>query len=74
MKILSAVKEIEGELVRFAGELVRIKSVSGKEGDLAKRIEAEMRVLGYDEVFIDSIGNVVGRIGNGGKSIMFDSP
>ena len=73
MKMLSAVKEIESDLIRFAQELVRIKSVSGKEGELAKRIEAEMCVLGYDEVFIDSIGNVVGRIGNVGKSIMFDS-
>jgi len=71
--VLSAAKEIESGLIRFAQELVRIKSISGKEGDLAKRIEAEMKKLGYDEVFIDSIGNVGGRIGNKGKSIMFDS-
>jgi putative selenium metabolism hydrolase len=63
----------EGGLIQFAQELVRIKSVSGKEGVLAKRIEAEMCKLGYDEVYIDSMGNVVGRIGGKGKSIMFDS-
>ena len=71
--LLSAAKEVENELIRFAQELVRIKSTSGKEGALAKHIEAEMVKLGFDEVFIDGIGNVVGRIGSGGKSIMFDS-
>ena len=29
--------------------------------------------LGYDEVKIDSMGNVIGRIGNGEKIVMFDS-
>ena len=72
-KLLSAAKEVENDLIRFAQELVRIKSTSGKEGALAKHIEAEMVKLGFDEVFIDGIGNVVGRIGNGSKSIMFDS-
>jgi putative selenium metabolism hydrolase len=32
-----------------------------------------MKALGYDEVIIDSMGNLVGRIGNGEKIIMFDS-
>ncbi len=32
-----------------------------------------MIALGYDEVTIDSMGNLVGRIGNGEKAIMFDS-
>jgi putative selenium metabolism hydrolase len=69
----SAAKEFEPDLIRFAQELVRIKSLSGSEGELAKRIEAEMIKLSYDEVFIDSIGNVVGRVGGAGKLIMFDS-
>ena len=32
-----------------------------------------MIALGYDEVTIDSMGNVVGKIGNGEKVIMLDS-
>ena len=71
--LLSVTKEVENELICFAQELVRIKSTSGKEGDLARHIEAEMKKLGYNEVFIDEIGNVVGRIGTGDRSIMFDS-
>ena len=32
-----------------------------------------MTALGYDEVIIDAMGNLVGRIGKGEKSILFDS-
>jgi putative selenium metabolism hydrolase len=32
-----------------------------------------MKALGYDEVIIDSMGNLLGRIGSGEKAILFDS-
>lgn len=65
--------DVEKELIEFTQSLVRIKSVSGQEEEIAKFIEKKMNALGYDEVIIDSMGNVVGRIGNGEKAIMFDS-
>lgn len=65
--------ELKKELVEFTQSLVRIKSLSGQEGEIIKFIEKKMNALGYDEVTIDSMGNLVGRIGNGGKAIMFDS-
>lgn len=40
---------------------------------MAELLKAEMLRVGFDEAFIDSTGNVVGRIGNGGKIIHFDS-
>lgn len=60
-------------LVEFARELVRTRSYSDQEGDLANLVAGKMRELGYDEVAIDSTGNVAGRIGNGPKCILFDS-
>lgn len=65
--------EIFKELIEFSQSLVRIKSFSGQEGDIARFIERRMIDLGYDQVIIDSMGNVLGRIGNGEKAIMFDS-
>ena len=65
--------ELEKELIEFAQDLVRIKSLSGQEGELIKFIDKRMIALGFDEVTIDSMGNVLGRIGNGKKSILFDS-
>jgi len=64
---------LENEVIEFAQNLVRIKSYSGHEEDVIKLIEQKMKTLGYDEVIIDAMGNLVGRIGNGEKVIMFDS-
>ncbi len=72
-KIALMMQEIAQDLVAFTQELVRIKSISGQEGEIAKFIRKKMKALGYDEVIIDSMGNVLGRIGNSGKAIMFDS-
>ena len=52
-------------LAEFAQRLVRIPSVSGQEGDLAKALAAELDVVGCDEVRIDELGNVIGRFGTG---------
>ena len=65
--------ELQKDLIEFTQNLVRIKSMSGQEGEVVKFIEEKMKALGYDEVIIDSMGNLVGRIGNGEKAIMFDS-
>jgi putative selenium metabolism hydrolase len=65
--------ETQRELVAFAQQLVRIKSLSGQEGEIQRFIESAMLALGYDEVVIDGMGNLLGRIGSGPKSILFDS-
>src|SRR5687768_10893092 len=65
--------EIQQELIEFTQSLIRIKSMSGQEEEIIRFIEKKMKALGYDEVVIDSMGNLLGRIGNGEKSILFDS-
>ncbi|HEU0296436.1 MAG TPA: YgeY family selenium metabolism-linked hydrolase [Anaerolineales bacterium] len=65
--------EVKQELIEFTQSLIRIKSMSGQEEEIIRFIEKKMKALGYDEVIIDSMGNVLGRIGNGKKSILFDS-
>lgn len=60
-------------LVEFAQSLVRIKSVSGQEDEIIRFAAQRMRDLGYDEVTIDSMGNLLGRMGSGDKAILFDS-
>ena len=61
------------ELVAFAQELIRIEGLSGQEEAVARAIAAKMEALGYDEVKIDRYGNVLGRMGNGDKKLLFDS-
>ena len=65
--------EIQQELIELAQSLIRIQSYSGQEEEIIRFIADKMKSLGYDEVLIDSMGNVLGRIGNGEKSVLFDS-
>ncbi|HNN14511.1 MAG TPA: YgeY family selenium metabolism-linked hydrolase [Anaerolineales bacterium] len=66
-------QEMQEELIEFAQALVRIKSYSGQEAEVIRFIERKMIALGFDEVKIDAMGNLLGRIGQGGPSILFDS-
>jgi putative selenium metabolism hydrolase len=65
--------ELQQELVDFTRDLIRIKSYSGQEEKIIRFIEQRMKDLGYDEVTVDAMGNVIGRIGNGETSVLFDS-
>lgn len=53
-------------------ELVKLKSLSTKEESVSNKIKEMMLDAGFDEVFIDGLGNVIGRIGNGKKKIAID--
>jgi len=52
--------------------LVKIKSVSTSEKAVAAELKRQMEEAGFDEVKIDGLGNVIGRIGNGKTSIALD--
>ncbi|MBR5329443.1 MAG: YgeY family selenium metabolism-linked hydrolase [Firmicutes bacterium] len=65
-------KELEDKLIDFAVRAVRTRSYSDEEGDFAKLIVNEMKEIGFDEAFIDSAGNAVGRVGDGPTVIHFD--
>ncbi len=61
-------------LIAFAQALVQRPSLSGEEGDVARRIAEEMTALGYDQVLTDDLGSVVGVIegAHPGKTILLD--
>lgn len=61
------------DLIKFVQKSVQTRSYTDEEGNFANLIKLEMEKLGFDQVFIDSTGNVVGKIGNGPKIIHFDS-
>ena len=59
-------------LVKFMQDIIRIPSLSSQEGPVIQRIKEEMERLGYDEVRVDPMGNLLGRIGSGPKIIALD--
>jgi putative selenium metabolism hydrolase len=52
--------------------LIKCKSLSTKEDKTVRELKYQMEEAGFDEVKIDGLGNVIGRIGNGKKIIAID--
>lgn len=69
---LAQARAVEGDLLRFMQDIIRIPSLSSQEGTVVQRIAAEMQALSFDEVTIDPMGNVIGRVGNGPRTIALD--
>jgi putative selenium metabolism hydrolase len=64
----------ERNLIAFLKDLVSIPSLSGDERQLAERVRAEMHSVGFNDVWIDRMGNVVGRLGAGkGPRLLLDA-
>jgi putative selenium metabolism hydrolase len=61
------------DIIQFMREICAIPSMDSQIGPVGERIAAEMRKLGYDEVRFDKMGNILGRIGTGEKTIVYDS-
>lgn len=76
-KIITKIREFSehytDESAQFLRDLIAIQSVSSQEGPVIIRIKDEMQKLGYDEIIIDPMGNILGRIGNGPRVIAFDA-
>lgn len=64
---------LQAEAVEFLRELIRIPSPSGGEARVVEAIGERMRGVGFDEVRIDRFGNVLGRIGDGARTVAFDA-
>jgi putative selenium metabolism hydrolase len=60
-------------MTQFLREMIAIPSESAEEKAVIDRIEAEMRETGFDEVKVDGLGNILGRIGNGKRVIAMDA-
>ena len=53
-------------------KLVQIKSTSMNEKEVQLELKRQMEEAGFDEVRIDGLGNVIGRIGNGKRILAID--
>ena len=71
--IREAAQRYEPQMTRFLRDLIAIPGESSGEGDVIRRIEKEMKAVGFDDVRIDPMGNILGRMGSGKKLIAFDA-
>lgn len=70
--IVARAKHYEGAMVDFLRRMVAIPSESTHEKPVIDLIASEMKKNGFDEVKIDALGNVLGRIGHGKRVIAID--
>ncbi|OFZ23260.1 MAG: selenium metabolism hydrolase [Bdellovibrionales bacterium RIFOXYA1_FULL_36_14] len=72
-KVMELSKKYEPDMVKFLRDMIRIPSESAKEREVIQRIKKEMEKVGFDEIRIDPMGNILGRVGKGKKIIAMDA-
>jgi len=74
--IIKKINELSVKYKDYTAEnlskLVQIKSLSMGEEKVQLELKRQMEEAGFDEVRIDGLGNVIGRIGNGKKILAID--
>ena len=74
--MIDKIKELSDKYRNYTAEnlskLVQIKSLSMQEEQVQLELKRQMEEAGFDEVRIDGLGNVIGRIGNGKKILAID--
>jgi putative selenium metabolism hydrolase len=71
--IADAAERYTPAMTAFLRDMIAIPSESGEERAVVERVVAEMKASGFDEVRVDGMGNVLGRIGRGRKVIAMDA-
>ena len=67
-------EELREQTLRLCTQLIRAQSISGEENEAARVLQDAMHELGYDEITVDRLGNVIGCIHGSkpGKRILLD--
>lgn len=65
--------EAASKCVELLHDLVTVPSPSRGERLVCERVMREMETLGYRDVHIDEMGNVLGRFGSGPRVLAFDA-
>lgn len=71
--IKTAAGGYQADMTKFLRDLVAIPGESSGEEGHVRRIEAEMKKVGFDKVVIDPMGNILGFMGTGKTLIGFDA-
>ena len=72
-KVLKLAEQLRDDTAANLSELVQTPSLSGQEREVNAALARHMEAAGFDEVAIDPLGNVIGRIGNGPRLLAIDA-
>lgn len=71
--VQQAAQAHQPQIVQFLREIIAIPSESSQEKAVVERIAREMQQVGFDEVTVDPMGNLLGRIGSGPRVVAIDT-
>lgn len=71
-EIADAARRHLPDMLRFLREMIAIPSESAEEREVVQCVRREMESAGFDEIKIDGMGNILGRIGSGKTTIVLD--
>ncbi len=72
-KVLQLAEKYRDHTAQNLSRLVRIKSLTGQEGEVAAELKKQMEDAGFDDVRSDGLGNVLGRVGKGKRLLAVDA-
>lgn len=72
-KVLQQAQKYRADMSRFLRDLIAIPGKSCQEEKVIQRIKQEMEKVGFDQVDIDPMGNIIGRVGSGKRLIAMDA-
>lgn len=71
-RILELSEKYRDKTADNLSQLIRRKSLSTSEKEVQIELKRQMEEAGFDEVRIDGLGNVIGRIGSGSRILAID--
>jgi len=72
-KVLQLADKYRDYTAQNLSRLVRIKSLTAHEGEVAAELKKQMEAARFDDVRIDGLGNVLGRVGKGKRLLAVDA-
>lgn len=77
MDISQAIKhkaqQYRDDTARNLSEIVRIPSLSGEEGAVIQKLREMLEAAHFDELRVDGLGNLIGRVGHGPRKLAIDA-
>ena len=72
-KIKNYIEGNQDQITKDLQDFIAIESLTYNEGEAVAFLADKMRTYGFDEVRIDKVGNVLGRVGQGKTVLLYDA-
>ncbi len=72
-KVLALAETYRSATAENLARLVKIKSISAREKEMAAELKRQMEEAGFDSVRLDGLGSVLGQVGKGKRLLAIDA-